>query len=152
MSVSRSRFIPVVLGLLFLILGVFAWSAYRKIQLDDSSSDLIIQVLQSTLSSGSAEPVTSMAHPDWLSLMSAQSIASYIEASHLRLGPLQSMSSISGEAEVAIISLPGTAVDANYSIELQMGTNPVTVVAEMRYEDGQWWLLNLVLNSPFLME
>ncbi|MCG8414054.1 MAG: hypothetical protein MI746_07530 [Pseudomonadales bacterium] len=152
MSVSRSRSLPVVLGLLFLILGVFAWSAYRKTQLDNSSSDLIVEVLQSTLSSGSAEPVVSMAHSDWLSLMSAQSITGYIESSYRRLGPLQSMSSITGEADVGIISLPATAVNADYSIELQMGTNPVTAQAEMRYQDGQWWLTNLVLDSPLLMD
>lgn len=152
MSVSRSRFITATLGLLFLVLSVFAWSAYRKIQLDGSSSELIIELMQSTLTSGSAESLISMAHPEWLALMPAQSITGYIESSHRSLGPLQSMSAITGESDVGIVSLPGSVVNANYAIDLQMGTNPVTVNAAMRFENGKWWLLDLVLDSALLME
>lgn len=134
------------------ILCAFAWGVYRKISLDKDSSELAIGLLRSSLSAGSAEHLIPFAHPDWLQLMPGDSINGYIENSVKTLGPLQAMTSITGESSASMVSLPGSNVAANYTIEMQMGTSPITADIEMLYEDKQWWLLNVVLNADQLMD
>ena len=152
MAVSRSRATALILSLLFVVLGAFGWGVLRKIQLDNSSSELAVALLRDTLSSGSATALINYAHPEWLQLMPTDSISSYLENSVRRLGSLQSMSTITGESDTPLIPLPGSPIPATYAIELEMGSTPVSAELDMRYEDGQWWLLNLVLNTPRLMD
>lgn len=152
MAVSRSRATALILSLLFVVLGAFGWGVLRKIQLDNSSSELAVALLRDTLSSGSAAELVSYAHPEWLQLMPASSISSYLENSVRSLGALQSMSTITGESTTPLIPLPGSPIPATYAIELEMGSSPVSAELDMRYEDGQWWLMNVVLNTPRLME
>ena len=152
MASKRFNLLAAAIGLAFLILGAFAWGTLRKIQLDNGSSDLAIQLLQTSLTAGSAETLIDHAHPELLAFMPAQSFNAYIGAAVRNLGSLQEMSSISGASSAGMLALPNQTINASYVIELQLGETPVSAVMDLRYEDSQWWLLNLLLDTPQLMQ
>ncbi len=152
MSKNRIPVIPGFIAILFLVLLIFAWGAVRKYQLDNGSQEVAIALLQTSFSSGSANPIVEAAHPDWLTLMPAESIRGYLESSMATLGPLQAMTSITGTSTAGMLPLPGEVVDANYVVNMEMGTTAFDTTIDLRFENGSWLVTNLVLNAESLMD
>ncbi len=149
---SRSLVLPMMIGVLFLALALFAWGALRKIQLDNGSQETAITLLQTSFSNGSAEPILAAAHPDWLQTMPANSIRTYLLASMETLGPLQAMTSITGTSTAGVLPLPGQTIDAHYVVSMEMGSTAFETSIDLRYGDGEWLITNLMLNAEVLME
>ena len=152
MSRKRIWHWPVAIGLCFLILAIFAWGALRKYQLDESSSATAIALLQGALTSKSADGIIASAHPDWLATMPAESIRSYFDSAIYRLGDLQAMNSITGESTAGVLPNADESIAASYVINLEMGTTTFDTLIDLRYEDGEWLISNLMLNAPILMD
>jgi hypothetical protein len=148
----RVRKLPVIIGLLFLVLAVFSWGALRKYQLDESSRETTVRLLEHALSNSSAEELVNHAHAQWLQSMPAESIRSYLNFAFDRLGPLQAMTSITGESTAGMLPDPGETVDASYIVTVVMGEAAFETEVDLRYENGQWLITNLFLNTPALME
>lgn len=148
----RVRKLPVIIGLLFLVLAVFSWGALRKYQLDESSREITVQLLEQALSTSSADELVNQAHAQWLQSMPAESIRSYLNFAFDRLGPLQAMTSITGESTAGMLPDPGETVDASYTVNVVMGDVAFDTQVDLRHENGQWLITNLVLNAPALME
>lgn len=152
MTLLRTWFWPLLIGLLFVTLAIFTWGAFRKIQLDDTSSETAIQLLETSLSSRTADSLIAAAHPDWLATMPAESIRSYLEYAINRLGNLEAMNSITGESTAGMLPVPGESLEASYVINLQMGDTTFDANLDLRQENGEWLISNLMLNAPMLME
>lgn len=148
----RVRKLPVIVGLLFLVLAVFSWGALRKYQLDESSRETTVRLLEHALSNSTPDELIEQAHTEWLQTMPAESIRSYLNFAFDRLGPLQAMTSITGESTAGMLPNPGETVDARYTVNVVMGESSFETEVDLRYENGQWLITALVLNAPALME
>jgi len=152
MTISGRSFAVPALSLLLLILGAFGWGVFRKIQLDDTSSQFAIDVLQTTLETNSAESLISNAHDEWLSQMSAEEIDNYLATSLSGLGSLRALVSITGESSTPMVSIPGSSIDAHYIIDLQMEAAEAEAILDLRYENGSWRITAFGFESEVLMQ
>ena len=73
-------------------------------------------------------------------------LSSQIQAALDIVGPFQSMNTISGESNSALIPLPGLEVKASYVIDLQLGETAVSAILDLQFIDAQWWVENLQLD------
>ena len=152
MTISGRSFAVFALSLLLLILGAFGWGVFRKIQLDDTSSQFAIDVLQTALETKSAESLISNAHDEWLSYMPAQEIDNYLATNLAGLGSLRAFISITGESSTPMVSMPGSSVDAHYVIELQMEAAEAEAILDLRYGNGGWRITAFDFESEVLMQ
>ena len=134
------------------ILSLFAWGVYRKIQLDSGSSEFAISTLQPILVAGDSELLKSRAHTELLDAMAIDDLDYYLEVNLRLLGALQSIVSITGETDTPMISLPGSIVSANYIIEFEMENAPGQAILDLRYEDSRWLVTNFDFESQALMQ
>lgn len=152
MAKNRSIAIAALLATLFVVLAILSWGVVRKMQLDNGSQESAIALLERSFTNGTAEPLVAAAHPEWLQSMSASAIANYLQTSMEILGPLQAMTSITGTSTAGIVPVPGETVNANYVVNMEMGTTAFETTIDLRYSDGVWLVTNLVLNADALME
>ena len=97
-------------------------------------------------------PIIAAAHPEWLQAMPASSIRSYLETSMAVLGPLQAMTSITGTSTAGILPLPDETIEASYVVNVELGTTSFETNIDLRHNEGEWLITNLVLNADVLME
>ena len=146
MTKKRSTALVGIIALAFVVLAAFAWGAVRKVQLDNSSSDFAVALLQESFSSGTGENLVASIHPTTGDSFPAELLSSQIQAALDIVGPFQSMNTISGESNSALIPLPGLEVKASYVIDLQLGETAVSAILDLQFIDAQWWLENLQLD------
>lgn len=145
---KNSRLLSSFITVLFLLLAYFAWSAFSKYQNDSSSSELALSLTENALSSGNADELISLAHADWAEQMPAPNMQRYVSRYLNRLGPLQSMTAITGSSDSPLLLVPGQAINASYVIELQMQEQAVSAFVDLVKEDGQWWITRFRVNAP----
>jgi len=80
--------------------------------------------------------------------MPAPNMQRYVSRYLNRLGPLQSMTAITGSSDSPLLLIPGQAINASYVIELQMQEQAVSAFVDLVKEDGQWWITRFRVNAP----
>ncbi len=145
---KNSRLLSSFITVLFLLLAYFAWSAFSKYQNDASSSELALSLTENALSSGNADELISLAHANWAEQMPAPNMQRYVSRYLNRLGPLQSMTAITGGSDSPLLLIPGQAINASYVIELLMQEQAISAFVDLVKEDGQWWITRFRVNAP----
>ncbi len=131
---------------LLLILAITVWRQYA---LDRAAQDLTLEVLESTLSTGTSQALVSNAHADLLAAMGPESLASYLASIPRVMGNLEALTSISGGAEVPW-PLTGEQATAEYAVGLVFARSAATAQVALIRVEGLWQISHFVIDAPLL--
>ncbi|MEQ8955951.1 MAG: hypothetical protein RL120_17600 [Gammaproteobacteria bacterium] len=150
MTQPISRSLLTLLALLVMVLLLFGYLGFNKWRFDQHSRELVISLNQAVLASGDAQALIDLAHDTLLQQMDSASLQGYISSVAEILGPLQSISAVSGATAVSPLALLRGTVTASYAVELVFAAEQTRALVELERDAGRWQVTSYVLESPLL--
>jgi hypothetical protein len=138
MAARLSRSLLSLVVLLTVAALLLGWSLWQQSRRDQASSQLAITATQDALGSSSVEPLRAIAHPELLAEMGSSGLEGYLAYIGRRLGPLQSLTAISGSSRGGWIPGLGEQASASYTISLEFAEQDATATLELQQVAGDW--------------
>ncbi len=145
-SLLISRAIIVLTGAAILL----TWNIFRQSDLDQKGSDLVLEVTRSILDSDSSEPLISRALNNEINERPASEYQSRVGSIIRRMGPLNSIISISGGSDIALNPFTSEEPLARYSLVVQFQRGEATITTDLIYHDQQWKFTTYSIDAPAL--
>ncbi|HAJ76729.1 MAG: hypothetical protein QGG54_12875 [Gammaproteobacteria bacterium] len=136
---------------LVIIVAILAWGIFRKMTMDEASRQLAISTTEEIFSSASGNLLVQRVHPTLLAQRPPESLNGLVDSVPRIMGPLESISSISGASDVSLMPVSFGPPTASYEIQLTFGEIRATALMELVYEQGNWWFTAYRVDSPLLL-
>jgi hypothetical protein len=135
---------------LLVVIAVFAWAIFRTNRLDASAQEMALQVVEEAFSEEYPTLLIENSHPDFQTELPVERLVRYLSGINRRTGPLESLESIRGSADIPLISLGQSAYFASYEIELNFRDTPADVQIDMQFTEGRWLVTRLEVFAELL--
>jgi len=147
---SRKIAISACLVLLVVIV-VFTWSIFRTNSLGVSAQEMALQVVENTFSEDYPTLLIENSHPDYQAEISVDLLVRYVNGINRRAGPLESLESIRGNAQIPLISFGQSEYFASYELKLIFRDTPAVVQIELQFTEGRWLVTKLEALADLLV-
>ncbi|MBL4573507.1 MAG: hypothetical protein JKY86_10600 [Gammaproteobacteria bacterium] len=127
---------------LLVVIVIFAWAIIRTNRLGASAQELALQVVEDAFSEDYPTLLIENSHPDFLVELPVELLVRYLSGINRRTGPLESLKSIRGNAEIPLISFTQSEYFASYELELIFRDTPADVQIELQFTEGQWLIIS----------
>ena len=136
---------------LLVVIVVFAWAIFRTNRLGASAQEMALQVVEDAFSEDYPTLLIENSHPDFQAELPVELLVRYLNGINRQTGPLESLESIRGNADIPLISFGQSEYSASYELELNFRDTPVQVQIELQYTEGQWLVTKLEAVADILV-
>lgn len=135
---------------LILVIAVFSWAIFRGDRLSESAQEIALQIVQDTFSADYPTLLIDNSHPDLQEASPEGLLVRYVNGVVRQTGPLESIESIRGSAEVPLISFAQSGYLAAYQLKLNFRNTPADVEIDLQYLDNRWLVTRLTAIADIL--
>jgi len=135
---DSTKITALVCLVLLVVIVIFAWAIIRTNRLGASAQEMALQVVEDAFSEDYPTLLIENSHPDFLAELPVELLVRYLNGINRRTGPLESLKSIRGSAEIPLISFTQSEYFASYELELIFRDTPADVQIELQFTEGQW--------------
>lgn len=143
---KKSFLLRLLITLPLLIAAILGWGIVHKLDLEDRSQTLVLDVLEQVFLSGDIAAMLDAAHTDLRSQMPDQAWQNYLDVLGV-LGELQVLESVTGQTQVPLIPWFGPTPTASYEVNLAFANSPAKALMELIHEDNQWLFTSWIISS-----
>ena len=148
---KNSRKTAAVAGILLLaVIVTFAWAIFRTNSLGASAQEMALQVVQDTFTEDYPTLLIENSHPDFQAELPTDQLIRYLNGLMRQTGPLQSLESIRGNAEIPLLSFAQNEYLASYELKLNFRDTPADVQIELQSTEGRWLITRLDVLADIL--
>ncbi len=123
---------------LILVIAVFSWAILRTNRLGASAQEIALQIVQNTFPEDYPTLLIDNSHPDFQEAVPVELLVRYVNGIVRQTGPLESIESIRGNADIALIRFGQSDDLATYELELIFRNTPADVEIDMKFIDDRW--------------
>jgi len=134
----RPKLTVVVCLALIAVISIMVWTILRTNRLESAAQELAITVSEESFTADYPAALIDNLHPDYLAQISQRSLLRYLNNVTQRLGPLDSLVSISGNLDIPLMAIGTRPTSANYEVELSFRNTPASLQLEMLLTNNQW--------------
>ncbi|MDA0280595.1 MAG: hypothetical protein O3C29_09220 [Proteobacteria bacterium] len=128
---------------LLVVIAVFTWAIFRSNRLEASAQEMAVQVVEESFSEHYPRLLIENSHPDYQAETPVELLVSYVNGIKGQTGPLESLESIRGNAEIPLISFGQSDYFASYELKLIFRNTPAAVQIDMQFTEGRWQVTRL---------
>lgn len=140
---NSSKIAALACLVLLVVIVVFAWAIFRTNRLGASAQEMALQVVENTFSEDYPTLLIENSHPNYQAELPVELLVSYLKGVNGQTGPLESLESIRGNAEIPLINFGQSEYFASYELELIFRNTPAAVQIDMQFTKGQWQVTRL---------
>lgn len=104
---------------------------------------MALQVVENTFSEDYPTLLIENSHPNYQAELPVELLVSYLKGVNGQTGPLESLESIRGNAEISLINFSQSEYFASYELELIFRNTPAAAQIDMQFTKGQWQVTRL---------
>lgn len=136
---------------LLVVIAVFAWAIFRTNRLDSSAQEMALQVVQESFSEEYPTLLIENSHPNYQAEFPVELLVGYVNGINSLIGPLESLESVLGSAEIPLISFGRSEYFASYEFKLIFRDSPADAQIELQYTAGRWQVTKLEVRADVLV-
>ena len=143
MSKYPRKIAALVCLVLLVVIVVFASAIFRTNRLGASAQEMAIQVVEGAFSEDYPTLLIENSHPDFQAELPVELLIRYVNGINRQTGPLESLESIRGNADIPLLSFGQSEYLASYELELNFRDTPADVQIELQFTEGRWLVTRL---------
>lgn len=135
---------------LIVVIAVFSWAILRSNRLGDSAQEMALQIVEDAFSGEYPTLLIENSHRDFQADVPVELLVRYVEGITRQTGPLESLESIRGDADIPLLSLDQSVVFASYEIRLNFRDTPADLEIDMQLTEDRWLVTRFEVFADLL--